>query len=326
MKFLAFSRRAALVSALAAVTWLNAQEAPAAPATAATPAQPAQPPQRPPTIPVTPGITDAKLFAYDASRSLDVKVVGEETRGSARVQDITYVGTTDPIRAYIVSPAQTSGSHAAILYVHWFGGEETTNRTQFLEEAIALADRGVISVLVDTQWSKPKWWENRTLETDRDAAIAQVIELRRAMDLLVTQPGVDRKRIAIVGHDFGAMFGSVMGAADGRAKTFVLLAPTPRISNWYLLGRKLEPAAADAYRASFFPLDPVEWAAQLAPASVFFQFASKDGYVPARHAWEFYGAALPRKVMATYDTNHEMHLPAVGEDRVAWLARELELK
>ena len=209
------------------------------------------------------------------------------------------------------------------LYVHWFGAPETTNRTEFLNEAVALAERGVVSLLVDTMWSQKGWWQGRKPETDLGGGVQQVIELRRALDLLLAQPGVDATRVALVAHDFGAMFGAVMGAADGRPKAYVFLAPTPRLSDWYLFNVK--PASVDDYKQELAPLDPINAVPKLT-APVFYQFAAKDKYVPLPRPAEFYDATKPRKQMATYDCEHEMLLPEIGADRVAWLAKELQLK
>ena len=266
---------------------------------------------------------DAELFNYDKTAPLNVVEVGQEQRGGATVRDLTFVGVKDPIKAYLVSPV-TPGSHAAILYLHWFGDPETTNRTQFLNEAVELANRGVVSLLVDAMWSNRQWWRERKPETDLAGGVQQVIELRRALDLLLSQPEVDAKRVALVAHDFGAMFGSVMGAADHRPKTYVLMAPTPRLSDWYLFNVK--PASLDDYKKALSPLDPVNAVPHLAPATVFYQFAAKDKYVPLPRPAEFYDATAPRKQMATYDCEHEMLLPEIATDRVAWLERELGLK
>jgi dienelactone hydrolase len=301
------SRLLLLPLALLAAGQLLGQPQPAAPAPAPEP-------------------LDAKIFDYDRSAPFDLREIGRETRDGALVRDITFVGTTNPVTAYLVSPAQPSGPQAAVLWVHWFGEPATTNRTQFLSEAVALAQRGVVSLLVDGMWSKREWWKGRTRDTDLPAGINQVIELRRALDLLLAQPGVDAGRVAIVGHDFGAMYASIAGALDERVKTFVLAAPTPRMSNWYLFTYKYTPEETAAYRALLRPIDPIEWAGKLAPRAVFFQFAANDRYVPTRHATEYYDAVKPRKVMATYETDHDMHLPAVAEDRAAWLVRELGLK
>jgi dienelactone hydrolase len=263
------------------------------------------------------------LFDYDQSAPLDLKEIGVETRGGAQVRDITFIGAKDPIKAYLVAPTKP-GPYAAILYVHWFGDPETTNRTEFLKEAVALADRGVMSLLVDTMWSHRGWWKGRKPETDFAGGVQQVIELRRALDLLLAQPGVDPARLAMVAHDFGAMFGAVAGAADGRPKAYVFLAPTPRLADWYLYNVK--PANPDTYKQQLAALDPVNAVGRLAPAPVFYQFATKDEHVPAPRPQEFYDATKARKLLGTYEAGHDLTPPEVAADRVAWLAKELGLK
>lgn len=266
----------------------------------------------------------ADIFAYDRAAPLNVQELGRETRGGAVVRDLTFTPAGTPVKAYLVSPAAAPGPHAAILYVHWFGDPATTNRTQFLNEAVTLAERGVVSLLVDTMWSLAGWWKSRTPGTDFAGGVQQVIELRRALDLLLAQPGVDPARTAMVAHDFGAMFGAVMGATDRRPKAYVFLAPTPRLSDWYLFNVK--PASVEDYKQELAPLDPIGAVGRLAPAPVFYQFAAKDKYVPLPRPAEFYDATQPRKLMATYDADHDLLPPEVAADRVAWLARELGLK
>jgi dienelactone hydrolase len=263
----------------------------------------------------------ATLFDYDRAAPLDVKEIGTELRDDAAIRDITFVGVKDPIKAYIVTPAAGGRSVAGILYVHWLGERATTNRTEFLNEAVALANQGIVSLLVDTMWAEPKWYEKRVPEEDYDHAIRQVIELRRAMDLLLSQQGVDPRRIAYVGHDFGCMYGVVMGAVDRRASTYVLMAGAPHFIDWFLFSH--QPKDLPAYRAQLAPLDPVRFVSQLAPATVFFQFGSKDEYVNGLASAEFYGAASPEKHLATYAAGHDLKNAEATSDRVAWLMRRL---
>lgn len=263
----------------------------------------------------------ASLFDYDRSASLDVKDIGQEVRDGAVIRDITFNVAGKTVAAYLVTPESKHASLAGILYVHWLGEPATTNRTEFLNEAVALTGQGIVSLLVDTMWAKRKWYEDRVPEEDYDQAIRQVIELRRALDLLLSQPNIDPKRIAYVGHDFGAMYGTVMGAVDKRPTTYVLLAGVPHFIDWFLFARK--PQSLDDYRRQLAPLDPVNFVGQLAPAPVFFQYASHDEYVSASAAAEFYGAAKPRKQTALYDTYHHMRGTDVSSDRVTWLIRTL---
>ena len=263
------------------------------------------------------------IFDYDDTAPLSLHEVGRETRGSALIRDIAFTPIDQPVKAFLVSPAATAGPHPAVLYVHWLGEPATTNRTEFLDEAVALAGRGVYSLLVDTMWAEPKWYGQRVPEEDYAHSIRQVIELRRALDLLLAQPGVDSHRVALVGHDFGSMYGLLAGALDRRPKTYVLIAGVPHFIDWFLFAR--QPQNPAAYRRQVAPLDPVNFIGRLAPASVFFQFAQKDDFVSATQAAEFFAAAGPNKHRVTYAGGHALHTAAVAAYRVAWLTRELDL-
>lgn len=265
------------------------------------------------------------VFEYDRATGLAVQSGEPVRRDGAFLTDISFAGHRERVRAYVVSPADdAAGSRAGVLYVHWLGNPVTTNRTEFLNEAIALASQGIVSVLVDAMWAEPKWYPNRIPEKDYDRSVAQVIDLRRALDVLLAQPGVDPARVAFVGHDFGAMYGILMGAVDRRPATYVLMAGTPRFVDWMLFARQPEDPAV--YRAQIAPLDPVRFVAQLAPAPVFFQFAATDEYVSAEAAAQFYAAAQPRKQMATYAADHGLQVPEAAADRITWLMRELARK
>ncbi len=263
-------------------------------------------------------------FNYDRAAPLQISEVGHETRGAALVRDITFVPIDQPVKAYVVTPATGAPAGPAILYVHWLGEPKTTNRTEFIDEAVALAGRGVTSVLVDTMWAQPKWYKNRVPEEDYAQAIHQVIELRRAMDLLLAQPGVDAARVAFVGHDFGAMYGMIASGLDRRAKTYVFMSAAPHFIDWFLYAR--QPKDLPSYRAQISAIDPILYVPKLAPARVFFQFANKDEYVSAAQATEYYAAAVAPKQTATYVAGHDLHTAQVAADRVAWLERELGLK
>jgi dienelactone hydrolase len=264
----------------------------------------------------------ASTFDYDKNAPLDLREIGAETRDGAIIRDITFIGVKSPVKAYLVTPEHSAGpTLAGILYVHWLGEPPTSNRTEFLNEAVALAGQGIVSVLPDAMWSEPTWYKNRIPENDHADAVRQIIELRRAMDVLLAQPRVDPHRIAYVGHDFGAMYGTVMCAVDKRASTCVFLAGVPHFIDWFLFAR--QPKDLPAYRARIAPLDPANFVAELAPTPIFFQFASHDEYVPATAAAEFYAAARPRKQCATYDAGHDLHSPEAAADRVTWLIRQL---
>jgi len=271
-----------------------------------------------------------ELFAYDSAAPLGVQVAGSKTVGAATVQDVTFVARPDRpaerLAAYIVAPAVPRPAMAAVLWVHWLGEPATTNRTEFLDEATALAAHGVVSVLVDAMWSKPRWYRDRVLEQDYATSIGQVVALRRSLDLLLAQPGVDRTRVALVGHDYGAMYGAIVADVDGRAKTHVLVAATASLLDWAFFYEK-KPVSMETYRREHEALSLCDHLAAAQKVSFFFQFAEHDRFVPLAKAQALFEAPTGVKQMSVYGgAGHEMSAPAgIRADRTAWLERELGL-
>src|SRR5262245_29969142 len=72
------------------------------------------------------------------------------------VQDIRIpVPGQRPVTAYLVRPSGHArpSSLAGVLYLHWFEPPESTqNRTEFLAEAITVAQRGAVAILPDLSY------------------------------------------------------------------------------------------------------------------------------------------------------------------------------
>jgi dienelactone hydrolase len=264
----------------------------------------------------------AALFAYDAHAGLDVREVGAEKREGATVRDVTFVAVhgRPPVKAYLVVP-DGPGPFAGVLWVHWLGEPPTTNRTQFLAEAAALAPRGILSLLVDAMWSAPDWYKDRVPEQDYDNSIRQVVALRRAMDLLSAQPAVDRGRLGYVGHDYGGMYGMLAAGVDRRARTYVYVAVAPSLSHWAFFAR--QPASKADYLRQNAVLELTDYVSQVQGASTLFQFAENDVYVSRADTSVIVGAANAPKERRLYPADHSMSVPRAAEDRDAWLVKEL---
>lgn len=273
----------------------------------------------------------ARLLATERFAAQGVRVVGTQRDGDVVVDDVTFpsVSGGPPIEAYIIRPATRTTGLAGVLFVHWFGPPApTSNRTQFIDEAKSLARRGTVSLLVSTFWSDPNRYRARRWETDFDNSVAQAKDLRRALDVLVQQPGVDTARIAYVGHDYGAMFGMLISAVDPRAKAYALIAPAPRFTDWYLFGSSTGVPAGAAraeFLSRFAAIEPVNVVGRT-KASVFFQFGEVDRYTPRKDFIELYLAGPESKRMATYHSEHEMTDDIIRYDRMAWIAQQLRLE
>lgn len=266
----------------------------------------------------------AALFRYDAAADLKVQEVGVEEQGAASVHDLRFTPLPgrDPVKAYLVVP-EGKGPFAGVLWVHWLGEPATTNRTQFLKEAVELAPKGMVSLLVEGMWSAPDWYRKRVPEEDYDNSVRQVIALRRAMDLLASRPDVDKARIGYVGHDYGGMYGMMAAGVDRRAHTYVYVAVVPSLSDWAFFAR--QPVSKAEYLRRNAVLELTDSLRQVKNASTLFQFANADTYVARSDTWVVFGAAAAPKERRFYDADHAIAVPQAAADRDAWLLKELGL-
>jgi predicted esterase len=194
-----------------------------------------------------------------------------------------------------------------------------------VEEAKEMARSGAVCLLIETLWSDPDFFLKRTQSEDIQNSIEEVINIRRATDLLLAQSNVDARRFAFVGHDFGGMYGVLAGSLDQRPTHYVVMAATPRFPDWYLYSPKLEGQVRETFIRQFSPFDPIVHIPNLSPAQVFFQFATDDPHVPKERAEEFFSAAKEPKEMCWYEAGHGLNEQATL-DRKSWLREELGLQ
>ena len=266
-----------------------------------------------------------RMFDYDKSRAFDLKEVSVQREDGISIRDVNYAAYAPKhgrIKAYVVQPAG-KGTFAGILFFHWLG-EVKSDRTEFLEEAVALAKLGTASVLIQGYFP----WLEKPMdgETDHQQIIDQTIEVRRGLDLLLSQPQVDKRRIGFVGHDYGSMFGSIASGVDKRVKTYVMVAGMGTFSDWslqYWPGPSKK--GADVYRDAVKDVDPIAYVGYAAPASLMFQFANNDKYISRAVADAFSNAASSPKEVKRYDATHDLHIDAARNDRREWLVQQLRL-
>ena len=226
----------------------------------------------------------------------------------------------------VVPPPSIRGPHAAALFVHWYEPPKpSSNRTEFLPEAIDLAALGTVSLLIDTPWADEKWFPARNGDRDYEFSVDYVKELRHALDVLLQQPDIDKTRVAYVGHDFGAMYGALAAAADRRITHFVYIAGAPSFSDWFLFSPKREGADKEAFVARLAPLDPIKHLPQISPRPILLQFGTKDRFVSNEAAKAQADAVTGPKTVKTYDAEHELTYQA-RIDRLAWLKEQLKLR
>lgn len=265
-------------------------------------------------------------FAYDEHAPLDLLTdVSRTADGGVRISEIEYRSGATLVRAALVSPREPQGLMPGVLFVHWLGDPATSNHTEFLGDAEWLARRGFSSLLPDEPWSAADWFEHRrSNDTDPAETVATVVALRRSLDVLARTPGVDGEHLALVGHDFGAMYGALLAGADPRVRKAVFMTPTASLAEWFLLDTARPPADRTGYETRMSAFDLPAALARATFDACLLQFAAHDRYVPVARARAFAAAIVHgEKTVRTYDAGHALDLDAATDDRREWLLAHL---
>jgi dienelactone hydrolase len=165
---------------------------------------------------------------------------------------------------------------AGIVFVHWGEGD----RTEFVADALALAESSCVSILVSAPSARPAASRSPDVVTEREQYLQTVVDVLRAIDWLVARDDVDRARLAFVGHSFGAHIGGILAAVDGRPRAYVLMGGVASLTRYKRTMSYLAVAEARAttappnwerYLASLEPLDAERFLPRARAAAFLFQ-------------------------------------------------------
>lgn len=266
-----------------------------------------------------------RMKDYPRLKPSDVRLLGEKAESGYSKNLLVFQSPFGYRRMAELFVPEKSGPHPLILFLHWYEPEaQDSNRSQFVEEAIEMAKAGAICLTVETLWSDPDFFLKRTQSDDMQNSMEEIINERRFMDFLTSQPNADPSRFALVGHDFGGMYGILAGSLDKRPSHYVIMAATPRFPDWYLYMPKLEGAAREAFLTEMSLIDPINHIADLSPSPILFQFGNDDFHVPLDRADEFFSAAKEPKEKKIYKAGHGLNEESTV-DRKTWLRNKLSL-
>jgi dienelactone hydrolase len=273
-------------------------------------------------------------FEYNQTAPLNIKRVGVQHRELATVYDITYDSPKGGVvPAYLVVP-KGRGPFAAVIWGHWYWQNSSMrNRREFLDEAIALAPAGVISLLTDGPVARPGHVENKDPLSDEQSVdlVQAIVDMRRGVDLLLARRDVDPGRIGYVGHSYNAEVGAFLSGIDRRFKAFVLMAGplsdevNLRSKEYQAYRQKIGPEKFDAFVARYSWLDAGKYVAHAAPAFVFMQYASQEKFLNPDRAREYEKIVSEPKLFKIYDAAHALNVEA-RRDRIQFLIEQLKLK
>jgi dienelactone hydrolase len=263
-------------------------------------------------------------FTYDAQEPLrfqDHGRVNSKTYPIA-VRDVSYVAKGRRVEGFIARPL-SGRKLAAVIYLHGAGGA----RNELLLPAVWLAARRAVSLTITAPSSNilPPSGETQrqALARDERMAVADVVAVRRAVDVLRTMPQVDPARIGVVGWSLGAHTAAVVAGVEPRIRAFVLMSGGAVPVSAYLAQTpaSLVPAA----RRTLTAIDPLRWIAHARPGRLLLEDGFGDTVVP-RAALQALAKAAPKGTeVRWYRAGHALNTAAYRY-QVAWLVRKLGIK
>jgi dienelactone hydrolase len=262
-------------------------------------------------------------FGYDRGAALQVQSRQVAGGRAGTVQDLSFTSPRGGrVPAYLVLPA-SKGRHPAVVLLHGSGGD----RRELLGLAAGLAARGIVGMTIDSPVAR---LQTQTLPAGlagvrrRSAQLEQeVLDLRRAVDVLRARPEVDPRRLGFLGFSAGARSGAILAGVEPRIGSFVLISGGADPVSAYVRG------AGPALREQIIPLlrqvDPLHWIAKARPNTIFFQDGKRDEIVPRKSLLALIRAAPKPQRVAWYDTGHSPNGPE-QTDAVIWLTSRLRAK
>ena len=273
-------------------------------------------------------------FDYDQKAPLNIKQISVQRKANATVYDITYDSPKGGVvPAYLVVP-KGRGPFAAVIWGHWcWQNSSMRNKKQFLDEAVALAPSGLVSLLTDHPMSRPGYESPKDPLDERNATVflQQILDMRRGVDLLTARRDVDPKRIGYVGHSCNAAVGALLSGLDRRFKAFVLMAGTTsdeithQTKEFQDFRQRVGPEKADAFVAKYYYLDQGKFVAHASPAVVLLQFATHENFITSERAKQYAAIVSEPKIFKLYEAPHALNAEA-RRDRIHFLIEQLALK
>ncbi len=266
-----------------------------------------------------------EFFAYDRSLPLDIQIGSVSEKAGTIWRDFTYASPRGGrVPARIIAPTG-HGPFPGILLMHGSAGDIEL----YSDAAEAYARLGAVVMLIESPHIRPggREWTGTMGDSwpyfsarDREDQIQLMIDLRRAIDILGQETTVNADRLAYIGYSYGGAMGGLLAGIEDRLKAYVLV-----VGDGGLIEHTSEPmenGLPDQFRTTWveamWPIEPIHFVGQAAPAALLFQNGLQDQLVPPGDALRYQIAGSEPKTVIWYDAGHNLE-PAAFQDSAIWL-------
>jgi uncharacterized protein len=241
-------------------------------------------------------------FDYDAGAPLNVRVSFSHLEGGVRISELTYASPKGGRVPALLFVPFGRGPFAGLILQHGMPKEDAA------PDAEDLAGLGAVVIAIDPPFVRPSGAPIPSTRRDRAEQIQQIVDLRRAVDLLRARADVDDDRIAYLGFSSDAAFGGLLAGVEHRIAAFVLMS-----------GGGGSSCSGQPAEGRGWP--PCAWVKR-ASAPLFFLFGRHDYFVSVRDQTRYWRAAPQPKEIRWYDSGHFLP-PQAWCDAARFLGRQI---
>jgi cephalosporin-C deacetylase-like acetyl esterase len=149
-----------------------------------------------------------------------------------------------------------------------------------------------------------------------------IVDLQRAVDVLLARHDVDPARLAYVGRSYGGATGALFAGVERRLKTYVLASADGGITTRFVGAGAITPPQGQEeqfhrWLASMQPIEGIRFIG-LANGSILFQNGRQDPIVTPARAEAIQNAFTGVKTVEWYDAGHPLNAAAYV-DQLRWL-------
>jgi dienelactone hydrolase len=269
------------------------------------------------------------LFEYDPAAALDVRDSLEFAELGVDVYRVSFASpkggrATALLHVPHDSVADRHGKLPGILMLHGAPGDARSMGGV----AIPLARHGAVVLVLDAPFARRNKHEPVEF-TPRDSVdqVQLIIDLQRAVDVLLARTDVDPTRLGFVGISYGGAMGALFAGVERRLGAYALMVGDGGLAAHFTQAdgtrQARPPHLTEAQWCRWFeamePIASTRFIGRAAPARVLFLWGRQDRLVPPYLADQLYRAAGEMTEARWYDSGHGLP-PAAFLDMIDWLA------
>lgn len=265
------------------------------------------------------------LFSYDKTAPLAFKDSLIGTQQGVSIHKISYASPVKGRVSGLLFVPSGKGPFAGVLLQHGAPGT-AMNQTP---RGVYLARHGAVVLATNAPFAERGGEPIQFTPADSVEQVTYMINLQRAVDLLISRSDVDPNRLGYVGRSHGGAMGALFAGIERRLKTYVLVVADGGLVSHFSNEKgelsdqvPIKGIEQKRWMAAMQPIEPIRYIHRAAPASVFMQSARQDEAVSVFAAEQLQQAAPANKVVKWYDAGHRLNTQSYV-DQLEWFHDKL---